>query len=355
MGLRQELDGLYRERRLLSLPGGETFQQWLSMPLMPVAESFARQIQYLWYLDESPKGTLGIDVGAGHTIVAAVFDGQVYLTVGTGGGMIHGAERLLEQNGVDALLRWMPTPLKPEQVRGMLVNRRLWPVSVPQETEELWLEQAVIREAIRETMRTASQVWKVGKARPYPHLSPLWDPILISGSALTGAPRPGQVALMVLDAVEPIGVTTLLLDPHGLAPVLGAVGMLKPLAAVEVVDNGGLINLATVIAPVGMARKGDIVLRIRVHYEKGGYLDVEVPYGSLEVLPLSPREEAVLEIRPRGRFDVGLGGPGRGGKRRVRGGLVGIIVDARGRPLQLPADPWARMAQVQQWLWDVGG
>jgi hypothetical protein len=34
---------------------------------------------------------------------------------------------------------------------------------------------------------------------------------------------------------------------------------------------------------------------------------------------------------------------------------VGLIVDARGRPLQLPADPYARMAQVQQWLWDMGG
>lgn len=355
VGLRHELDNLYRERRLANLPGGEMLQRWLSAPLMPAAESFARQIQYLWYLDESPKGTLGIDVGAAHTVVAAVFGGQVHLTIGTGNGIIQGAERILERNGADALIRWVPVPLKPEQVRGILINRRLWPASVPQETEELWLEQAVVREVIREVLGTASQVWKVGRVRPYPHLSPLFDPILISGSALAGAPRPGQIALMVLDAVEPIGVTTLLLDLHGLAPVLGAVGLLKPLAAVEAVDNGGFVNLATVIAPVGTARKGEIVLRIRIHYEKGGHLEVEVPYGSLEVLPLPPGEEAVLEIRPRGRFDVGLGGPGRGGKRRVRGGLVGIIVDARGRPLQLPSDTWARMAQVQQWLWDVGG
>lgn len=355
VGLWQELDRLYQERRLATLPGGETLQSWLSVPLMSAAESFARQVQYLWYLDESPKGTLGIDVGAAHTVVAAVFGGQVYLTIGTNGGIALGAEGIAERKGVDALLQWMPTPLKPEQIRGALVNRSLWPASIPQETEDLWLEQAVVREAIREVLKTASQVWNVGQARPYPHLTPLLDPILVSGSALAGAPRPGQVALMVLDAVEPIGVTTLLLDLHGLAPILGAVGLLKPLAAVEAVDNGGFVNLATVIAPVGTARKGEIVLRIRIHYERGGHLDVEVPFGSLEVLPLPAGEEAVLEIRPRGRFDVGLGGPGRGGKRRVRGGLVGIIVDARGRPLQLPADPLVRMAQIQQWLWDVGG
>ncbi|MGB9777285.1 MAG: glutamate mutase L [Anaerolineae bacterium] len=354
VGLQSELEGFYRQKQLAQLPGGEILHRWLNVPLMPVSESFARQIQYLWYLDESPKGTLGIEVGAAHTLVTAVFGGEPAVTVRAGMGSVYGLERLLDQRGAETLLRWMPVPFKPEQVQSVLHSRALWPASVPQEAEELWLEQSIVREVIREALRAARPAWRPGKAQPYSHLTPLFDPILVGGGALAAAPRPGQLALMILDAVEPIGISTLLLDIHGLAPVLGAVAMLKPLAAVEVVDNGGLINLATVITPVGTARKGEVVLRIRVHYEKGGTLDVEVPYGSLEVLPLPPREEAVLELRPRGRIDVGLG-PGRGGKRRVRGGLVGLMVDARGRPLQLPADPYTRMAQVQQWLWDVGG
>lgn len=354
VGMQSELDALYRERRLAHLPGSETIQRWLNVPLMPVAESFARHIQYLWYLDESPKGTLGIDVGAAHTLVTAVFGGEPSVTVGAGMGAVYGIEKILEKRGVEGVLRWMPVPFRPEQVPGLLAHRALWPASIPQEPEEIWLEQGIVREVLRETLRLARAGWHPGQAQPYAHLMPLFDPIVISGGALTGAPRPGQVALMVLDAVEPIGISTLLLDIHGLAPVLGAVSILKPLAAVETIDNGGLINLATVIAPVGPARKGETILRIRAHYEKGGTLDVEVAYGSLEILPLSPGEEAVLELRPRRQIDVGLG-PGRGGKRRVRGGLVGLIVDARGRPLQLPADPYARMAQVQQWLWDVGG
>lgn len=353
-GLQMELDAFYRQQRLAQLPGGEMLQRWLNVPLMPVSESFARHVQYLWYLDESPKGTLGIEVGAAHTLVAAVFGGEPAVTVGAGMGSAGGLEPLLERRGAEAILRWMPTPFQAEQVQSVLSHRALWPASVPQEAEELWLEQGVVREVIRETLRAARPVWRPGKAQRYPQLMPLLDPILVSGGALAAAPRPGQVALMILDAVEPIGISTLLLDPYGLAPVLGAVAMLKPLAAVEVVDNGGLVNLATVIAPVGAARQGEVILRIRVHYEKGGSLDVEVPHGSLEVLPLPVGEEAVLELRPRGRVDVGLG-PGRGGKRRVRGGLVGLVVDARGRPLQLPADPYARIAQVQQWLWDVGG
>ena len=33
----------------------------------------------------------------------------------------------------------------------------------------------------------------------------------------------------------------------------------------------------------------------------------------------------------------------------VKGGLVGLIVDARGRPLRFPEDQDARLAQVRQW------
>jgi hypothetical protein len=73
------------------------------------------------------------------------------------------------------------------------------------------------------------------------------------------------------------------------------------------------------------------------------------------VLPLPPGRQAVLQLKPLRRFDVGLGGPGKAGKRRVSGGLVGLIIDARGRPLRLPRQPEKRQLKMQRWLWDVGG
>jgi hypothetical protein len=163
------------------------------------------------------------------------------------------------------------------------------------------------------------------------------------------------VALIVLDTLEPIGVTTLVLDSYGLAPALGNVAAIKPLAAVETLDNGGLVNLATVITPVGHARRGDTILKMSVTYEDGSTFRVEVRYGDLEVLPLLPGQQAVIELHPLRRFDVGLGGPGKAGKRRVNGGLVGLIVDARGRPLRHPNRSDRQQEQMKKWLWDVGG
>ena len=47
--------------------------------------------------------------------------------------------------------------------------------------------------------------------------------------------------------------------------------------------------------------------------------------------------------------DIGLG-PGKGGwVRRVVGGKFGLIVDARGRPLQIPNDEDARISRLKDW------
>jgi hypothetical protein len=62
----------------------------------------------------------------------------------------------------------------------------------------------------------------------------------------------------------------------------------------------------------------------------------------------------VLDLRPRRNIDVGRGGPGRGGTAEVHGGLVGVVIDARGRPLALPSDAQKRHERIQQWLWDMG-
>jgi hypothetical protein len=288
--------------------------------------------------------------------VAATFDGQLYLTIRGDLGIAFGGEKLLEEQNA-MITRWLPEEMSVEEARGLLINKELHPASIPQVPREVWLEQAVAREAIRTTLEIGRPGWNPGNAQSYPHLLPFSDTIIISGSALARAPHPGQTALVILDGLQPVGITTLVLDTQGLASALGSVAGVKPLAAVEALDSGGLVNLATVVTPIGQARRGDVILRVQVKHEDGGSFGVEVRYGDLEVLPLPLGQQAILELEParNHRFDVGLGGPGKGGKRRVSGGLVGLIIDARGRPLRLSSYPDRQRTQMQQWLWSVGG
>ncbi len=350
-----ELDTLYVQDKMGLLPGIDAVSGWSPAPPTPTAHALGRLVQYLWHLGDPSRGVLGVDVGAANTTVAAVFDGQPCLAIRGDLGITFGGEQLLQERGAKTITRWLPEPMNSDEARGLLINKEMRPVSIQQEPRELWLEQALAREAIRMTLEVARPGWKPGAARPYSHLLPLCDTIVVSGGILAHAPRPGQAALIALDSLEPIGVSTLVLDAYGLAPALGSVAAVKPLAAVEALDSGVLVNLATVVTPVGHARRGDLILKVRVTYDDGSTFSVEVHYGDLEVLPLLPGQQAVLELRPLRHFDVGLGGPGKAGKRRVSGGLVGLIIDARGRPLRFPRAPKQCQLQMRQWLWDMGG
>ena len=90
-------------------------------------------------------------------------------------------------------------------------------------------------------------------------------------------------------------------------------------------------------------------------YDDGHETRVDVKQGSLEVLPLPIGQTARVHLQPLHRFDVGMGAPGRSGKLNVHGGALGLVIDARGRPLVLPDDAERRYELFKKWLWTLGG
>ena len=74
-----------------------------------------------------------------------------------------------------------------------------------------------------------------------------------------------------------------------------------------------------------------------------------VAFGDLVLLPL-PTEGAVrMTATPERGFDLGAG-KGRPLQAEIRGGVVGLIVDARGRrPFTLPSDRDERIARLRIW------
>lgn len=346
------LEEIYIEQRLHKLPGVDTLAAWSRLPLLPTATAFGRVVEYLWHREGRPdRGVLGVDVGAASTTIAACLHGELALSVHSQKGSVYGPLAWVETHGVEALQQWLPEEADADQILAVLYNRILKPWTVPQQLLELWVEQAAVREMLRGAVAAARPTWNGGGAAPMPN----FDPIVVSGGSLVHMPRPGQALLMVLDGLEPTGIATMLLDTNRAAPALGAVAGIKPLAAASALDAGTLVSLGTVISPLGKARAGETILQMRIVYEDGSALNVEARYGELEIWPLLPGQRATLELRPHRRFDLGLGGPGRGGKVQVVGGLVGLVVDARGRPLVLPEDPEHRRHRLQRWLWDVGG
>jgi len=351
----QEINALYRALKLEQEPRFDNLVGWVtSGAVLPTAQALGYVVQYLARLYAQPKGVLGVDLGGSTTTVIAATQDTLIPTIRSDLGLGQAITRVLELIDIEDILRWLPFEMTPTEARNRILNKALHPTTVPETRTDLLLEQAVAREVLRLTLEEARASWPAGLPGLAPELCPFFEPILATGGVLAHAPRHGQAALVLLDAIQPVGVTTLVLDTNGLAASLGAVALVQPQMAAQVLDLGGFVTLGAVVAPVGQAREGEIVLRVKISYQSGGKLEVEVPFGSLEVLPLPLGQRAVLELHPLRGFDVGWGVRGRSVPIEVNGGTVGLIIDARGRPLALPSKREVRQAKVQQWMWDMG-
>jgi uncharacterized protein (TIGR01319 family) len=350
--LQAEIEELYRLRKMDRLPGLGTLASWSPVQVLPAATALAHSVQYLARLDGI--NVLGADVGGAAATVALVIDEELDLRIRSDLGLSYSAARLLDSVPAESVLRWLPFEMDPTEARNALHNKALHHHTLPHTREELLLEQAVAREALRLTLEDIMAPLSWGASSRYAGLPPKLHLIVGGGGVLANTPHYGQAALILLDALQPVGVTGLALDTVGFMAPLGAVAMVNPLAAAQVMERDALLNLGTVVAPVGTAREGDVALKFRIEYEDGRSLEVEVAYGSLEVIPLPAGQTANLELRPTRRFDVGLGTKGQAGMTKVEGGILGIIIDARGRPLPFAEDPEKQREKMQRWLWDMG-
>ena len=55
-----------------------------------------------------------------------------------------------------------------------------------------------------------------------------------------------------------------------------------------------------------------------------------------------------MKLQPSRRFDVGAGN-GQAVEAEAMGGVVGLVVDTRGRPLEIPTDAQQRVPQLTKW------
>jgi hypothetical protein len=285
--------------------------------------------------------------------LAAAFGDTMELSVRPDLNLGRNAPRLLEQTAWRDVVRWLPVELSEDTLRNYLNNKSLFPRTVPATAEDLRIELAVIREMIRTTMRATAPSWRVPFSWTGPGMLPPVASILASGSAFTNLPRPGYAALTLLDAFQPLGITHLILDAQNMICALGAAARVNPLAVVQVLESPAFPKLCTAVCPVGKSHMGDPVLRYRLQYADGRQVRGDVHFGSIEVVPLPLGQKAQMTIQLHRHFDLGLGGYGQGGSFAVEGGLAGLIIDARGRPLVMESDPAKNRKVQDDWLTQI--
>lgn len=338
--LQRELEALYIERKIAWLPGLNALTSWTPAAVMPAARALENVVRFI--ARRFNLNVLGADMGAGSISLVSARGDASSRVVRSDLGLGQNLENVIARVGMDELMSWLPMEIESDEARMRWLNHMLHPAAIPVTRDETRLLHAAARGALSTAARDGNV--DVG----------VIDLLLLTGRAFSYNSNPGSLALLALDALQPTGVFTLAVDTLGLAPAFGALAPVNPAAAASAIERDGFLTLGTVIAPISRTREGQVDLRVQVRSEASGTMNLEVQHGSLELVPLPLGQKASIEVRSARGVDLGrkYGGVF---KAQVEGGAVGLIIDARGRPITLSADAEKRRAQIQKWYWDIGG
>jgi hypothetical protein len=338
--LQRELETLYSERKITWLPGMNMLTRWTPAQVLPSSRAFENVVRFL--ARRYGLNVLGADIGAVSTTVVTARDESYARVVRADMGIGQNLENVIAQTEIEPPTDWLPLEMPADEARLYWLNHALRPRTLPTTRDEAYLMHAAARTALAVTARESGiDVEEL-------------DLILLTGGMFAYNSNFGALALLALDALQPRGVFTLAVDTLGLAPAFGALAAVSPEAAAGVIERDGFVTLGTVIAPTSKNREGQVDLRVRVQPVDSGAINLEVQHGSIELVPLAPGQKASIEVRPVGSVDLGRTRRGVF-KAQIEGGALGLIIDARGRPIVLPVDAGKRRAKIQQWYWDIGG
>ena len=357
---RHVIHDLFLDHVMAQAPGYRKLMGWTSAPIMPTPGAVGQIMQTIARQQEI--NVVGVDIGGATTDVFSVFDGVFNRTVSANLGMSYSVANVLAEAGLDQIMRWVPFDIEEADLRDRIKNKMIRPTTIPQLMQELQVEQAIAREALRlafdqhralavglkgvQSKRTLADVFEQEATGESLVEMMTLDMLVGSGGVLSHAPRRAQSCAMLIDAFQPEGVTRLAVDSIFMMPHLGVLSTVDERAATEVFERDCLIYLGTCVAPVGAGKSGEVCLQYELDLPNGrrtGQLEV----GQLQWLPLADGEEVEIALQPARRWDVGAG-PGHALNARVRGGAVGLVLDGRGRPIAMATDR-DRRRQISDW------
>jgi hypothetical protein len=245
---------------------------------------------------------------------------------------------------------WLPFEANEDELVTWALNRAVRPWTIAEQSRDLAIEQAMARQVMRRGIAEISRLQPLALAGV---------DLIIGGPSFARWNQPGAAALTLLDAVDVVpneGVVDLALDQDGLMAAAGVIGTIDPTLASSLFEYDALTHLGSAVIIGGSGSDGELACRGEIHFDSGEMAQFTVMSGAIEVIPLKTGETASIVLRPERKFSVG-GHPG--GKtvtlaeeRKIIGGTVGVIIDARARSVAASGN---RAQKVRQWLDAVNG
>ena len=342
--------GLSLKHKLGWLGGGGDFNRMTGNHTMTTPAAFGRMIRFLGSVYNSRKGVLGIDLGSRAATVAVGRNN--HLTMMVSSWYSEKPSGVLPEFDISPgeLLQWLPAAMDDSLVTDYLANRVAFPAGLPVTAGERALEQALVRAKLRNSLLTLHNLYPAAGLCVNSGLSSGYEPVILSGGFFSGTDDREGMLLAILDGLQPRGITTLVLDQNQVLPVLGVCGELEPVIPVDVLDGGVMQNLASVIAPVSNLKPDMQLMHLEITGDDGRMVQLDVRQGDFTRLPLVYGRQYRLSFDLEPGVDLGLRKRGRNAGLKITAGVFGLVVDARGRPINFPADAGERSGLQAGWL-----
>ena len=372
---RDKIHDLFMEHVMAQAPGYSKLMTWakgpingkmVNIPIMPTPAAVGNIMQTIAKRDNIE--VVGVDIGGATTDVFSVFTDEFVFnrTVSANLGMSYSISNVLASTGLNNILRWVPFDIDESGLRNMIKNKMIRPTTIPQKLEELILEQAIAKEALRlafiqhkefaVTLKGAQKQRGIDEAFSQSisggtivNMMTL-DLLVGSGGVLSHAPRRNQTVMMLIDAFLPEGITKLAVDSIFMMPQLGVLAEISEKAATEVFEKDCLIHLGTCVAPVGTIKPDKVALSAEIKLPDGKTFKEDIKFGEIRLIPLGVGEKAKATLKPGKGLDLGQG-KNQEVVTELTGGIVGIVLDTRGRrPFVLPVEASERVPRLKKWM-----
>jgi uncharacterized protein (TIGR01319 family) len=361
---RRAVHELFMEHVMSHAPGYPRLMKWTDVDIMPTPAGEGMAIQLI--ADTFKKNTIGVGLGGATTNVYSVVDSRFVRSVSANLGMSYSVSNVMKEAGLGNIMRWLPFNRDEEDIGRRLSNKMIRPTTIPQTLEELIIEHSIAREALRlglghhKSIATRLKGMKLGEgfdrgtffdqelAETYIDMLTL-EVIAGTGGLLSHAPDRIQSMMILTDAWQPEGVTWMFQDSVFMMPHLGVLSTVYRDAAWNIFDKDCLVRLGTNIAPKGRISQGNEVMKVSWTAQDGSDFQETVRGGEIKRIKLPDGVEVDALVEPARGLDVGAE-PGQSLEAKVMGGIGGVILDGRGRPIQLPDEAEARRALLREWF-----
>jgi hypothetical protein len=226
-----------------------------------------------------------------------------------------GASNYLRNFRVADIGAYLSFPINETELENFIGNKTLRPQSIPEEKKALEIEEAILRASF--------------STHPDFHNPNKFNTIIVTGGILSWSSKPTRLALILLDLMSAVKVVQVLQDPLAFMNAYGA--LINQRKSFKRTDFQYLRNVGSIVSLGGEGR-------VSLDYGLSEVQEVAVAENEIALVPAAASQKIKLRVL--------------GDKKKeliVAGGVLGVILDGRLKPLPLHFGQQKTRQDVASW------